>query len=139
MAFGAIRKFPNDTRPRVGIGVDIPFIAGGVFTPNFTTQKAIKNNLINYFLTNPGERPGNPTFGGGLRGFIFEQISNQNLDFLREDIEEKIREQFPNISLIDLQISGIDSDATNNNTIEVQMFYSVDNTDIEDELTLSFN
>ena len=139
MAFGAIRKFPNDTRPRVGIGVDIPFIAGGVFTPNFTTQKAIKNNLINYFLTNPGERPGNPTFGGGLRGFIFEQISNQNLDFLREDIEEKIREQFPNVSLIDLQISGIDSDATNNNTIEVQMFYSVDNTDIEDELTLSFN
>ena len=126
MAFGAIRKFPNDTRPRVGIGVDIPFIAGGVFTPNFTTQKAIKNNLINYFLTNPGERPGNPTFGGGLRGFIFEQISNQNLDFLREDIEEKIREQFPNVSLIDLQISGIDSDATNNNTIEVQMFYFVE-------------
>ena len=80
MAFGAIQKFPNDTRPRVGIGVDIPFIAGGVFTPNYQTKKAIKNNLINYFLTNPGERPGNPTFGGGLRGFIFEQISQQNLD-----------------------------------------------------------
>ena len=50
MAFGAIQISPNDTLPRVGIGVDIPFIAGGVFTPNYLTRQAIKNNLINYFL-----------------------------------------------------------------------------------------
>lgn len=138
MAFGAVQKFPNDTRPRVGIGVNIPFIAGEVFTPNYTTKEAIKNNLINFFLTNPGERPGNPSFGGGLRGFIFEQISTQNLDFLREDIEEKMKTQFPTVSLVDLQISEIDGDI-DNNTVEVQMFYAVNNTDIEDELTLSFN
>ena len=41
MAFGAIRKFPNDTIARRGIGVDIPFSAGGVFTPNYTTKEAI--------------------------------------------------------------------------------------------------
>ena len=138
MAFGAVQKFPNDTRPRVGIGVNIPFIAGEVFTPNYTTKEAIKNNLINFFLTNPGERPGNPSFGGGLRGFIFEKISTQNLDFLREDIEEKMKTQFPTVSLVDLQISEIDGDI-DNNTVEVQMFYAVNNTDIEDELTLSFN
>ena len=28
MAFGAIQQFPNDTRPRVGIGVNIPFNEG---------------------------------------------------------------------------------------------------------------
>ncbi len=89
MAFGAIKKFPNDTKPRVGIGVDLPFSEGGVFTPNYTTQEAIKYNLINFFLTNPGERPGNPTFGGGLRGFIFEQISEQNLSYLKEGEESR--------------------------------------------------
>lgn len=138
MAFGAIQKFPNDTRPRVGIGVNIPFIAGGVFSPNYTTKESIKNNLINYFLTNPGERPGNPTFGGGLRGFIFEQISEQNLSYLKEDISTKVREQFPNVNLVELNVSEIDGDI-DNNTVEVQMFYSVENTGIEDELTLSFN
>ena len=138
MAFGAINKFPNDTRPRVGIGVDLPFIAGGVFTPNYTTAKSIKNNLINYFLTNPGERPGNPTFGGGLRGFIFEQISQQNLEFLKEDISTKMREQFPTVNLVDLVVSEIDGDI-DNNTVEVQMFYAVENTGISDELTLSLN
>ena len=138
MAFGAVQIYPNDTRARVGIGVDIPFNEGGVFTPNYTTKEAIKNNLINYFLTNPGERPGNPTFGGGLRGFIFEQISQQNLEFLKEDISTKMREQFPTVNLVDLVVSEIDGDI-DNNTVEVQMFYAVENTGISDELTLSFN
>ena len=134
MAFGAQQKFPNDTRPRVGIGVDIPFNAGGVFTPNYTTQKAIKNNLINFSLTNPGERPGNPQFGGGLRSYIFSQITNNNLDFLKEDVSEKMRTQFPNVNVQELNVLS-DPD---NNEIMVQMYYSVANTTINDNLELNF-
>ena len=134
MAFGAQQKFPNDTRPRVGIGVDIPFNAGGVFTPNYTTQKAIKNNLINFFLTNPGERSGNPQFGGGLRSYIFSQITNNNLDFLKEDVSEKMRTQFPNVNVQELNVLS-DPD---NNEIMVQMYYSVANTTINDNLELNF-
>ena len=134
MAFGAINKFPNDTRPRVGIGVDLPFIAGGVFTPNYTTAKSIKNNLINYFLTNPGERPGNPTFGGGLRAFIFSSISDDNLDFLQEDVSQKIASQFPNVSVENLEVLA----NTDNNEVVVQIYYTVVNTSIEGELVLNF-
>ena len=72
MAFGAKQIFPNDLRPRVAIGVNLPFNGNGVFVPNYQTKDAIKNNLINYFLTNPGERPGNPTFGAGLRDTLFQ-------------------------------------------------------------------
>ena len=137
MAFGAIKKFPNDTRPRVGIGVDIPFVAGGVFSPNYTTQEAIKNNLINYFLTNPGERPGNPSFGGGLRRFIFQQISTENIDYLIEDIQSKLSTEFPNVILNELNVDG-GAENTDNNNITVELFYSVANTGIKDELTLNF-
>ena len=135
MAFGAVQKFPNDTRPRVGIGVNIPFSEGGVFTPNYTTQKAIKNNLINYFLTNPGERPGNPLFGGGLRNFIFEQISTGTLHFLKEDIGNKIKNEFPNVDVSELNVLS----QPDSNEITVQIFYKVTNTSIEDELNLTFN
>ena len=38
MAFGARRVYPNDTRPRVAIGVNLPFSEPGVFTPNFQTD-----------------------------------------------------------------------------------------------------
>lgn len=137
MAFGALNRFPNDTRPRVGIGVNIPFNEGGVFTPNYTTAESIKNNLINYFLTNPGERPGNPAFGGGLRRFIFSQISTENIDYLIEDIQTKISNEFPNIILNDLNVNGSNEDINNNN-ITVEIYYSVTNTDITDELTLNF-
>jgi len=134
MAFGAIRKFPNDTRPRVGIGVDIPFSAGGVFTPNYTTREAIKNNLVNYFLTNPGERPGNPLFGGGLRGFIFQQLADENLDFLKEDIGNKLSTFFPDVIVDNVSVVG----NYDNNEVVVNIKYAVSNTGIEDELNLSF-
>ena len=134
MAFGAIQQFPNDTRPRVGIGVNIPFNEGGVFTPNYTTADSIKNNLINYFLTNPGERPGNPTFGGGLRAFIFSSISDDNLDFLQEDVSQKIASQFPNVNVENLEVLA----NTDNNEVVVQIYYTVINTSIEGELVLNF-
>tara|TARA_B100000768_G_scaffold168368_1_gene173184 strand:+ start:396 stop:821 length:426 start_codon:yes stop_codon:yes gene_type:complete len=140
MAFGAVQQFPNDTRPDIGIGVNLPFSEGGVFTSNFTTADAIKANLINYFLTNPGERPGNPAFGGGLREFIFQQISTENLDYLIEDVSRKIATEFPNVILEELNVDGGigNTDNTDNNNITVNIFYSVKNTNITDELNLNF-
>ena len=134
MAVGAVRKFPNDTRQRVGIGVDIPFSSGGVFTPNYTTKEAIKNNIIKYFLTNPGERPANPFFGGGLRNFIFEQISFENLDFLKEDINTKLQQFFPDVVINEVEVIGNEDQ----NEVVVNLQYAVSNTGIEDELNLSF-
>ena len=134
MAVGAVRKFPNDTRQRVGIGVDIPFSSGGVFTPNYTTKEAIKNNIINFFLTNPGERHANPLFGGGLRDFIFEQISFENLDFLKEDINTKLQQFFPDVVINEVEVIGNEDQ----NEVVVNLQYAVSNTGIEDEINLSF-
>ena len=135
MAFRAPNQFVNDLNPRVGIGVNLPFNEGGVFTPNYQTADAIKNNLINYFLTNPGERPGNPTFGGGLRQFIFSQINGDNLDFLKDDVNEKIKTEFP---LVEVQELNVISNP-DNNEVTVQVYYNVVNTSIEDTLNLNFN
>jgi len=135
MAFRAPNQFVNDLRPAVGIGVNIPFNEGGVFTPNYQTAQAIKNNLINYFLTNPGERPGNPTFGGGLRRFIFTQINSDNLDFLREDVQQKIATEFPLVNVQELNVLN----NSDNNEVTVQIYYNVINTAIEDTLNLNFN
>ena len=80
MAFGAKKIFPLDTKPSVAVGVSLPFNAPNVFRSTYLTKDAIKTNLINFFLTNQGERYLNPLFGGDLRAFIFEQITNDNLD-----------------------------------------------------------
>ena len=116
------------------VGVDLPFSAPGVFKPNYTTKEAIKNNLINFFLTNPGERPLNPSFGAGLRNFIFEQIVDDNLDFLKEEIQSGLDNFFPNINVINLDILKNED----NNEISVSMDYKIQNTGINDSLNLDF-
>jgi phage baseplate assembly protein W len=134
MAFGAKQIFPNDLRPRTAIGVDLPFNGAGVFILNYTTKDAIKANLINYFLTNPGERPANPTFGAGLRAYIFTQIESNNLDFIKEDIQQKLGSNFPNIAVDSVEVLGQED----YNTINIIIKYSIVNTGINDELQLTF-
>tara|TARA_Y100001972_G_C7637831_1_gene320342 strand:- start:1141 stop:1548 length:408 start_codon:yes stop_codon:yes gene_type:complete len=134
MAFNAQQIFPIDFDKSVAVGVNIPFNAPGVFRPNYTTKEAIKNNLINFFLTNPGERPLNPSFGGGLRAFIFEQISEDNLDFLKEGIQEQLDLFFPSINVESLEIL----EQKDLNTIIVSLSYSIINTNINDTLEISF-
>ena len=134
MAFGAQQISPIDFNKSAAVGVDIPFSAPGVFRSNFTTAKAIKNNLINYFLTNPGERPLNPTFGGGLRAFIFEQITDNNLDFLQEQIQEDLNLFFPSVKVGNLEVLKQED----TNTITVELTYNVINTNISDTLEIDF-
>lgn len=134
MAFGAKQIFPNDLKPRTAIGVDLPFNGAGVFVLNYTTKDAIKNNLINYFLTNPGERPANPNFGAGLRRYIFTQIESNNLDFIQEDIQQKLGNNFPNITVDSVEVLGQED----YNTINIIIKYSIANTGINDELQLTF-
>ena len=134
MAFGAQQISPIDFNKSAAVGVDIPFSAPGVFRPNFTTAKAIKNNLINYFLTNPGERPLNPEFGGGLRDFVFEQIADNNLEALEERITNELQEFFPNVVIGNLEILRQED----LNTITVSLTYSVINTNISDTLEIDF-
>ena len=134
MAFGARRIYPNDTRPRVAIGVNLPFSEPGVFTPNFQTRDAVKNNLINYLLTNPGERLENPTFGAGLREYIFNAINSENFDFIKENLQDKIDQNFDNIEILSINVGR----NVNENTINVSINYKIPNTGINDELELNF-
>ena len=135
MAFGAKQIFPNDQKARVAIGVSLPFNGEAVFRPNYQTKDAIKANLINYFLTNPGERPGNPEFGAGLRQYIFTQITEDNLDFLQEDIQNKLAVNFPRVVVEGVEVTP----ERDQNMILVKIKYSVANTGISDELELNFN
>lgn len=134
MAFNPQQISPIDFNPSTAIGVDIPFNGSAVFKSNFQTKDAIKNNLINFFLTNPGDKFLNPSFGGGLRKFIDIQISDDNLDFLKEDISSKLGLYFSNVIITSLNLFK-DPDS---NSISVELNYRVSNTNINDTLNIEF-
>jgi len=135
MAFGAQKIFPIDTKPGTAVGVAIPFDAPGVFYSTYTTQAAVKNNLLNFFLTNPPERYLNPTFGAGLRNFIFEQITNGNLEGLKERIQFQLNQYFSSVIVSQLEIFQ----NPEYNSITVILKYTIRDTVISDEIQITFD
>ena len=134
MAFGAKKIFPIDTKPGTAVGVAIPFNAPNVFFQTYTTQDAIRNNLLNFFLTNQTERYLNNQFGANLRAFIFEQISTDNISDLKENIQSLLSQYFVNIKVDKLEVL----ESPDNNEITVQLYYSIINTGITDQVQISF-
>lgn len=135
MAIGERQIFPIDLNQRRALGVEIPFNGPVAFTSNYLTKDAIRNNLTNYLLTNPGERVANPNFGGGLRELLFEQIEENTFEFIKDNIQEKINQNFSNIQLENIEILGDEE----YQTIEIKIFYSIPNTNITDNLQLTFS
>jgi phage baseplate assembly protein W len=132
MPFNPQQINPVDLNPNVAVGVNLPLNGPAVFISNFTTKDATKNNLINFFLTNPGERYFNSNFGGGLRAFIFEQIAEDNLYKLENRIETQLKNFFPYIIILSLDILN----NSDNNTIIIQLKYTIQNTNITDNLEI---
>ena len=134
MAFGNRQIPPLDTRPGTGIGIAIPFNAPAVFFTTYTTKDAIRNNLLNFFLTNKSERYLNNNFGANLRAFIFEQINKNNTNFLKEDIQNLLNTYFNNIRIENLEIlSNPDT-----NEINISLTYSIVNTGLNDQIEITF-
>ena len=134
MAFNQQHINPLDLNPNVAVGINLPLSGPSVFVSNYTTYDALKTDLINFFLTNPGERPMNPTFGGGLRNFIFSQIEEENINGLKENIEFKLQKYFPQVGISSLEVLQ-DAD---NNTLIVELKYFILNSNIQDTITFEF-
>lgn len=134
MAFGAKKIFPIDTKPGTAVGVSIPFNNNSVFFSTYTTQDAIRNNLINFFLTNKGDIYLNPDFGANLRIFIFEQISSNSMDGLKNTVQSLISQYFTNIKVDNLNILQ----SPDTNEVTIQLYYTIINTGITDQIQISF-
>ena len=106
MAYGLKKIAVVDLKPSTGVGVSIPFSADNVFTTTYTTKDQTKYNLINFLLTDPRERPFNPTFGAGLRARLFEQIDQATFEDMKQSIRTQIENNFPNVEIVTLDIIG---------------------------------
>jgi phage baseplate assembly protein W len=111
------------------IGIQIQFQDSGVFKSTYTTKEVTKNQLINYILTNPGERFFNPSFGSGIKALLFEQTND--LTQLEEQISLGISNNVENI-----RVNSV-SATQNNNEIYINVNYTINNQN--DELTLALD
>jgi phage baseplate assembly protein W len=134
MAFNVRQISPLDFQPSVGVGIALPLNAPGVFTTTYTTKDTIKANLINYFLTNQGERCLNPTFGSTLQNRLFEAINEGNVGMLEDIISFDMATYFPQVIIEKITTTPQED----YNTLTVSIVYRVRNTNINDILEFNF-
>jgi phage baseplate assembly protein W len=134
MAFKVQQINPLDLQPSVGVGVGLPFTSDQVFTTTYTTQDAIKANLINYFLTGKSERFFNPDLGAGLRAVLFDQMTEDGQDEIEYIVQTGLATWFPNVIVNQLTTQA----SPDSNTFTLFLRYSIANTNIQDELLINF-
>jgi len=69
--------------------------------------QAIKNSIINAFLTSPGQKILNPEFGLDLRRYLFEPVNSSTAYMIKYDIDTRLPDQEPRIELINVQVDAV--------------------------------
>ncbi len=108
------------------LGISVQFLQNGVFKSTYTTTEVTKNQLINYILTNPGERFFNPNFGSGIKQYLFENIDDLS------SIEDKIATGIAN-NVQNIRVNSVNA-LQEDNSIFISIDYSINN--INDQLTV---
>jgi len=133
MAFEVKKINPLDLQPRKAVGINLPFTGKAVFNSTYQTKDATRVNLINFLLTNKGERYLNPTFGSNIRLMLFENINQDTLDEIEDIISEDISTYFPKVNPTTLKITS----SPDTNTVRFYLKYKIIESNIEDELLIN--
>jgi len=136
MAFNAKKIFPLDLpqNAQVAVGIDIPMNSNAVFRLNYTTQQAIKSDLINYFMTNQGERPFNTVFGCTVKTQVFEQISQGTISNIETIIKNDLSLYFPNVNVQTIEVLGYED----SNLITINIYYNIQEFGLSDNISITY-
>ncbi len=118
-----IRINPIDLEPDVAVGIDLPMSrpSGADFKLNYTTIDQAVANAKNLLLTEKGERVMIPTFGCDIKKTLFENITEETIETLRQNIETNFATFLPYIFINELTIT----DDVDNNKMFIKMVISL--------------
>jgi len=125
-------KNPIDLQPSRAVGFGFPLDGDAVFIPTYTTREQTKANLLNYLLTNKGERVFRPNFGANLRNLLFENILDSTMEDLETKIQSDIAAFFPNVVVQQLEFNN-DPDR---NEVNFTLTYEIVNLGVTDNLNI---
>ena len=125
--------FPTQESGSAALGFSFPLSGNAVFNPTYTTREVIKTNLINWLLTNKGERVFRPLFGANLRDFIGEGINDGTDTAIEERIKNNISVEFPQIQVKSVNFNN----QADSNTINLFVNYLIRNIGAEDQINIA--
>tara|TARA_B110000495_G_C22923254_1_gene539457 strand:- start:271 stop:756 length:486 start_codon:yes stop_codon:yes gene_type:complete len=83
--------------------------------------EAVKNSVVTAFLTTPGDKILSPLYGIDLRKHVFEAIDDFTADIIQEEIESKLPEMEPRITVKNVEVIGDEDANTYNINLEIDV------------------
>ena len=125
-------KNPIDLQLSRAVGFGFPINGDAVFVPTYFTRDQIKANMVNYLLTNKGERVFRPNFGADLRNLLFENILDITNEDLKDTIQNDIIQHFPSVEIKEIQFNN----EPDENTVNFTLTYQIANFGVEDSINI---
>ena len=125
--------FPLPNSGSAALGFSFPMSGGAVFNPTYTTKEVIRANLLNWLLTNKGDRVMKPNFGANLIDFIGEGIVDGTTSALEARIRDNISIEFPSIVVKSVNFDN----QPDNNIINLYVNYMIQNIGEEDQINIA--
>ena len=99
-----------------------------------STMEVIRQNFKNLILTNPGERVMMPTFGVGIRRFLFEPNNVNTHGNISSAVDEQVGQYMPFIEINELDFHVDEVIAPN--ALNLTIFYTVVPLEVSDAVQL---
>ena len=119
-----------------GLSVRVPFIYDKIDGPYGLTKdlsETAKQNFKHMVLTIPGEKIMDVNFGVGFQRMLFENVTSETLELLRERVFDQTSKYLPYINITNLRTDL----AREKNMVVLQIEYIIPTLGVSDKLELN--
>lgn len=100
-----------------------------------TDEEAVRRSIRNIILTMPSEKLFDPTFGGNIYRMLFEPISEQTSEAIRDSISTTVNNFEPRAKIITVDVVP----DYNNDLYQVNIVYLIVNMKEPSSITINLN
>ena len=126
---------PDPQRAFLGVGWTFPVCLSGGRIETSQYEKDIREAILIILRTNRNERLMRPEFGAGLRDFLFEPVSAETMERVRNRVNGALIDWEPRIDVLAVNVTV---DVSTPNVLQIEMKYRVRATNTQHNLVYPF-
>jgi phage baseplate assembly protein W len=96
---------PATNRAFLGVGWSFPLATDAGQAEMAAYEEDVRQAILIILLTNDGERVMRPTFGAGLKSFVFEPINPTTMAALQRRVEDALIDWEPRIDVVSVSVT----------------------------------
>jgi len=124
----------NSAKAFLGVGLAFPVGSSDGDLATAAYEEDVREAILIILQTNPGERVMRPTFGAGLRDFVFEPVNPTTMALVQTRVQDALIDWEPRIDVDSVTVTASDQ----LNGLNIALAYTVRATNTASNLVYPF-